>query len=348
MENERHIDFVDSRPLSEGKKISRRLCTRHPDRWRFLPAADIWWIGILFFFAAAAPALLGVWVAIFPGLALLLIGAFSWKQLFATPVFDFDKQCFYRDHKKPRYGDASMLKEYLPLSKIAALQLLYKQLRGSKGRIYQGYELNIITDDLNRIHVTDGLNLQKITQDAEKLAERLNVPLKINDRNKVVRKKVPMWLSVLFLVIFSGGGLGTICYSVLLPLWENRQTESWPAAPAEILHSRLLTERRRSKNSTYTVYKPDIRYSYTFKGIVYESELYSVFSKDFSRGAAYTRHAVRSNPPGKKVTCYVNPDRPSQAVISRRVPREEIWFNGILASVFIVMGIGIFAAFRRS
>ena len=69
------------------------------------------------------------------------------------------------------------------------------------------------------------------------------------------------------------------------------------------------------------------------------------FSRSFVRSASFlglgsgnklTREIVGSFPPGKKIECLVNPENPSEAVVTRSIP--WVAWGGILLPLLIMLG----------
>ena len=342
-------DFAEYRPLHNTSPLPRRLDTRNPERWIFRVSRTPGIIAGIFIFFFLVPAFFhGVWAAVFIALTIFLVMIFKLRELLCTPVFDFEKKCFYRDFRAPKYGDVSTLKGYLPFSKITGLQLLYKICHGSKGATWQAYELNLITDDLERLHITDSKDLDRLRTAGEKLAERLGVPLKIHDHNKLTPKKTPLWAAILILLIFSGLGLTALFFTVLQPLYKNCKAEKWIKTPAVVLKSYVDSQRRRSKSGSYMAYKAIVTYRYNFKGQWFTSKRYSIFSDDHTRGASAKRRIVRAFPPGKEIQCLVDPAAPDEAVISTKLPVSELLGAAVLSLVFVFAGLFGFVTMWKS
>ena len=342
MEQERLISFANERPMRPNKSgIQRVLDTRDPSCWRFR-------LSRLQFFGVAAIVLLPnlplaffghLIFLIFPAFVLTILGIVYWCNG-NVPTFDFGNGCFYNDRKKPRYGDFSTLKDYLPLKKITAIQLLLKTVYGGKGSRRLVLELNLFTDDLKRVHVADSSDLKGMRNAAKMLSEKLDVPLKESEPEEAKKlKKTPRWVGFIFLFIFGSVGIGGFYTHALSPLIENFNSRNWKEVPAVVVKSRVENARRRSKNGHYTVYRARISYQYRFNGKVYSSENYSAFTRDFSRGSSEKFRIVRNNPPGKKIICFVNPAAPQQAVCSREIPSWQLVLEGGFFLIFFVVGV---------
>ena len=108
---------------------------------------------------------------------------------------------------------------------------------------------------------------------------------------------------------------------------------SWVPTPCVIVSSRVKAH-RGSKTTTYSI---QMVFRYEFQGKRYESHTYD-FSLGSSSGYRSKARVVAQYPPGKRTTCYVNPRKPSQAVIDRGVP-VMAWLVFVPVA-FIAVGLG--------
>lgn len=106
--------------------------------------------------------------------------------------------------------------------------------------------------------------------------------------------------------------IGTLFYKV-------NRTKSWVKTNC-IIESRVMDYEVLSNYDILPHYK--IKYKYEYKGIAYCAAQYNALEESYIR-ATHTeeeREAFKKeNPfaPEKKTVCFVNPDNPSQAVLSR-------------------------------
>lgn len=108
-----------------------------------------------------------------------------------------------------------------------------------------------------------------------------------------------------------------------------------------MLESEVVTD-SSGDGSTYSV---RVHYRYQVAGQDYESSRYS-FVSGSSSGRAAKQRAVDAMPAGAVVPCWVDPDDPKEAVI-----RRGLWVPFLLMLlplVFVVVGVTIFVASRRS
>ncbi len=97
-------------------------------------------------------------------------------------VFDKHVGCYWKGHRRPRLTSAGAASADAPrLNAIHAIQLIGKTIkhegRFGLGRRYRSYELNLILNTGQRVHVIGHGNSRTILRDATILAEFLEVPL---------------------------------------------------------------------------------------------------------------------------------------------------------------------------
>ncbi len=90
-------------------------------------------------------------------------------------VFDKNKMLFWRGvTERNCYNDNC--KKNAIISDIHAIQLLWKEVEDDDD-IWDSYELNIVLEDLRRIHVVSYAKKDKVRQDASVLARFLDKPI---------------------------------------------------------------------------------------------------------------------------------------------------------------------------
>jgi len=100
------------------------------------------------------------------GLIFIVVGLFL-KGAFASAYFLFDKST-----NTLTSGDVNV-----SLDRIKALQVIDEIAGGHEGGVYTSYELNAVLADGKRIHLMDHGDLSAFQEDAELLAEFLDVPI---------------------------------------------------------------------------------------------------------------------------------------------------------------------------
>lgn len=139
----------------------------------------------------------------------------------------------------------------------------------------------------------------------------------------------------LFGIPFFGMGGFFMYIGALKPLWDSMQSRGWVETPCTILTSEV----GRHSSSDGTTYSIDITFTYEWNGRTYESDSYGLITMA-SGGRSGKEEAVRENPPGARRTCWVNPDRPSQAIISRELGMMP-WFILPFSGIFVLIGGGV-------
>ena len=339
------------------KKVSREPLKpsgtgwlRKPDRkdpacWKFRAEGAAAITGILLFFAAGvgisalaagAPGLLVV--AALP-LAMDLCIIFSLRR---TPAFNFDAKCFYRGGGRPKYGDDySGFKDYVPFSDIASLQVVGKYIRAKQS--FMAWELNLVKKDGSRVNVCDSRDQKGMEAFARDLAEKLKIPVDVIPYKSNSGTKAPLWPALIFLVPFSIAASVILFLDVLQPLMDNNRAEGWKPAPAVVVKSKLDSARRhRSRGGSYRVYRVNIVFNYVWEGKLRTSGTYSMFSRRYSSGRSDKERVLKNFPAGKNTTCYVNPEDPDEAVLSRAVPKADLAIQGGGLAVFALIGWGVF------
>lgn len=155
----------------------------------------------------------------------------------------------------------------------------------------------------------------------------------VSERHRTAAGR-PIFLRLFGLVfILIGGGL--LYVLVIHTTLKEIAASRWTQVPCEILSSRV--ERHSgSKSSTYSV---EIRYRYDYKGRSYKGTRYN-FDTGNSSSRGWREAAVEKFPPGLKTLCYVDPEDPTEAVLSV-TPSPDRWF-GLIPGVFLLVGLFIF------
>jgi hypothetical protein len=150
------------------------------------------------------------------------------------------------------------------------------------------------------------------------------------DKKKPVNQKKFLFF---FFSIFFLAGCGFGWMMVGRPLVKIQQAKTWKKTPCEIVTSRIVS----SKGSKSTTYKIDMAFRYEFSGVKYLGGSYD-FMVGSDSGYDSKRKVIRRYPVGKKTYCYVNPEDPAEAVISREY--NNPWWLAFLPGIFILVGAG--------
>lgn len=96
---------------------------------------------------------------------------------FKTIRFDFANGVYWKGYRSPVNADnPEQLKNWAHLQDIGGLQIIRERVRANKSR-YTSYELNLVLKNGDRLNVVDHGSLARLRDDAQQLAQRLQVPL---------------------------------------------------------------------------------------------------------------------------------------------------------------------------
>ena len=159
-------------------------------------------------------------------------------------------------------------------------------------------------------------------------------------KRKGSKKANPFLLLLMAVIFIALGGCG--CYFFLYRLLQKvMQSSSWVTTPATVVKSQLATksstQRSRIDRRDYSIH---IDFQYIYKGKSYIGKRYDFFrslDKYSNGGEEAMQEAVNRHPVGAEITCLVNPENPSESVISR-----EIYFPmliiGFIPLLFFTVG----------
>jgi hypothetical protein len=143
----------------------------------------------------------------------------------------------------------------------------------------------------------------------------------------------PKAIMIPFFSVFAIVGLGVLLF-VVVPQWiKYSEAKSWMETPAKVIWSRVQSH----SDDDGTTYSVDIFYSYTFEGKEYKSNTTGLMSGS-SSGRDSKQEKVNDHPPGKEITCYVNPDDPWQALLERDLGWWALF--ALFPLPFIGVGLG--------
>lgn len=145
-------------------------------------------------------------------------------------------------------------------------------------------------------------------------------------------------LGCLFLVAGS-----TIFYFLTVrTFFQVQSARHWVETPAVVVASEVKSH-SGSKGSTYSVH---ITYRYEVNGRSHQADRYDFLGGSFS-GYNGKAKIVRQYPPGRKITCFVNPANPADAVLVRGFVPMMLIFGLLLPVTFIAFGAGMIAVLLR-
>ena len=138
---------------------------------------------------------------------------------------------------------------------------------------------------------------------------------------------------ILFFAVFLLAGLAATYAMLLRPAVRILAARSWREAPCVVLSSRVVGH----SDSDGTTYSVDVLYSFSVDGRELKANRYS-FMTGSTSGYDGKAAIVRRYPPGRRTVCYVNPNDPADAVLTREAT-PDMWF-GLLPLIFVAVGGG--------
>jgi hypothetical protein len=149
------------------------------------------------------------------------------------------------------------------------------------------------------------------------------------------------WL-VIFFGIFALAGGAAAYFTFVRPVMLMVAAKQWRAVPC-VIQSSTVGEHRGDDSTTYSI---DIMYQFEWQGGLYSGDRYD-FRSGSSSGYDSKRAIVKQHPPGKTVTCYVDPLDPQRSVINREPGSYLLW--GLISLPFLGFGLwGTFFSLRGS
>lgn len=139
---------------------------------------------------------------------------------------------------------------------------------------------------------------------------------------------------IIFFGIFALAGLGATCGLVIPSAARYFSAKSWVGTPATIIWSRVKSNSGGDDGTTYSV---DLFYHYQFQGREYRSNGYNLMSNS-SSGHDSKQEIVDSHPADSPLTCYVNPQKPWQAIINRDLGASALF--ALFPLPFLGIGFG--------
>ena len=117
-------------------------------------------------------------------------------------------------------------------------------------------------------------------------------------------------------LMFAGAGAAVVLWWGL-PVARTVGSQRWPAVPCVVEASQLQSDEVHGEVS-FTTYRTDVLYRYAVNGRTYHSNCYSP-TECASPFRAGRSDAIANYMPGRPTICYVDPDDPTVATLSRRL-----------------------------
>ena len=147
------------------------------------------------------------------------------------------------------------------------------------------------------------------------------------------KEKVGNLIMIPFFGIFGLAGFAVLIFFVI-PMWTKYfDAQSWQSKTATVVWSKVRTH----DGDDGDTYSADIFYKYNYGERVYKSNNVDLMGGS-SSGRGGKQDKVKAHPPGKQITCFVNPDNPHDALLER----EMGWWAAfsLFPLPFIVVGVG--------
>jgi len=151
-------------------------------------------------------------------------------------------------------------------------------------------------------------------------------------RQKARKEKFGRRGAIIFFSIFGLVGAGMLYPLGIRPIMKTIDAESWAQVPCKIVSAEVKSH----SDSDGTTYSIEITYDYEFEGRRYSSEKYG-FMGGSSSGHKRKAKIVEGYKSAKNPVCFVNPAKPSEAVLKRG------FHMGLLVALFPLpfMAVGL-------
>jgi hypothetical protein len=145
-------------------------------------------------------------------------------------------------------------------------------------------------------------------------------------------KELPSGCMVLFFLIFAVVGGGILWFLLVRPMVKVVAARSWPPVPCTVVESRVDV----SSGDDGSTYKALIHAAYAYGGGEHRAP-YDFSGSVYSSGYDGKAEIVARYPVGFRTTCYVNPEKPAESVISRDLSGS--YFFGLFGLLFFLPGV---------
>lgn len=146
-------------------------------------------------------------------------------------------------------------------------------------------------------------------------------------------QKKTLIIAILFTAISMLAGY----FMGLKPIFKARQAKKWVKTDCIVESEEWKTGVEYIEGRPQNVTRLVVWYSYEYGGEKYVSSRYSSTGKTGTLGLGFGGTLRKTRPRGTKAVCYVNPYNPAEAVLSREVSTEGIFWGLVLLS-FVVLG----------
>lgn len=146
----------------------------------------------------------------------------------------------------------------------------------------------------------------------------------------------------LFCLTFLVVGLIFLGPLSLQPTLNWARARSWQATDAVMEAAQLECRYSRRHRPSYKV---EVRFRYSYQGVEHTGTRHSFVNVSTNVGVPEMQQLVDDLPPGKKVTCWVNPSNPAESVMDRSLPAHVApgLFQATPFLAFGMAGLGFLA-----
>ncbi|MGO8704422.1 MAG: DUF3592 domain-containing protein [Candidatus Brocadiia bacterium] len=149
--------------------------------------------------------------------------------------------------------------------------------------------------------------------------------------------------AAIFLLVLSWGLMAIYCIFGLPFLIKAWKAHWWVQTPCVVVSVDPIRHHYGKMHVDF--YGPALSYSYEFRGAKYVADRYcpscSYKRIDYGNDPGFTDPELvrKYYPPGRMMTCYVNPNEPSEAVIERSFTKAQVYAMILIPSLFVFCGV---------
>lgn len=136
-----------------------------------------------------------------------------------------------------------------------------------------------------------------------------------------------------FGLLFALSGVRIFVSAAWQPMLVRIESASWPAVDAEVIYSSVSTA---SSSDDSLMYEFKLRYRYQYQGDVFYSSRYKPI-KFSSADRSKIQQLQTKYPKGAAIKAYVNPQRPTYAIVNRNF--EAVDWLGWSSLIFVGVGV---------
>ncbi len=160
---------------------------------------------------------------------------------------------------------------------------------------------------------------------------------RVHERIEQAFIRIKPYLAMIAMCSFVILGFYFLYIETIRPYMQIQRAQNWNPTRCQIEFSRVRVHLKRDSDSSRS-YSADVVYRYNVEGKTHRSDRLS-FEYGTRSDRAECQRIVEDYPEGKTVTCYYNPDKPSESVIHRS-SIGNFWPGLLLPLFSILLGFG--------